>query len=356
MMVASQALRGNFFGYITSRSPLGYPTSILPLHPDVMFLERRPDILMWFDPIYRVLGEQVESHDVLHMRRYTMAGDPWGLSPVKQAAVAIGMSLSATEYGYRYFKESANPSGVLSTDADLDEPAVKRQQKEWIASHGGRRLPAVLTNGFEFKPLTISPNESQFLETRGFQRSEICVLYGVPPVLIGESGDISGWGTGLEAIKRHAVTFTFTPWTSGMESVLSGCLPAGQYVRFDYDSLLRGDPDMRYQQHERGIKAGFLRPNEARSEEELEPVPGGDVLFQPSGLVPLGWPSATGGPAQPLDNPGTKPTKPPLPGNPVGGGEDNPNSRELMELFNGAYFQDDSRDDADADNTNFRLV
>lgn len=358
MMVASMALRGNFFGYITSRNMLGYPTSILPLHPDIMFLERRPDILLWFDPVYRIMGEQVEAHDVLHMRRFTMAGDPWGLSPVKQAAVAIGMSLSASEYGYRYFKESANPSGILSTDQELDEPAVARQQKEWIASHGGRRLPAVLTHGFKFDPIAISPEESQFLATRGFQRSEICVLFGVPPVLIGESGDISGWGTGLEAIKRHAVTFTFNPWTSCMESVLSACLPAGQYVRFDYDSLLRGDPDQRYQQHERGIRAGFLKPNEARAAEELEPVSGGDILMQPSNAVPLGWPAAASAGGNQQENPHEEPQgkpgkKPVVPSKPIGGGED---ARLLREAFNGTYFQDDARDAADADNTSYRLV
>lgn len=738
MMVASMALRGNFFGYITSRNQLGYPTSILPLHPDVMFLERRPDILLWFDPVYRVMGEQVEAQDVLHMRRFTMAGDPWGLSPVRQAATTIGMSLAANEYGYRYFKDSANPSGTLSTDQDLDEGAVARQQKEWISSHSGRRLPAVLTNGFQFKPISISPNESQFLETRGFQRSEICVMFGVPPVLIGESGDISGWGclpgdslvftttgpvpieevkagdevwsfdtergvhvakvtgqvmtghkplltiktrgrdlrltrnhhvtirryfgradgrrvgecgwetlqvfaseirkgdylivphgmadgdcrtspdgqeltvgkmeflglylgdgnrdqgrveiahardedhmphyrkvienefgvapytdgrgtrtrfssadvialiesgftgkastkrvpgwvfrlapelqlallrgyldsdgsvnngsigyascnkmlledirhmcmqlgipvgkvglgrkagpmtikgktymskdkwqlqlsslrqnsmigsnsprkaerftelahnnknpskrlrqrydedwerqgdnrkpigpppagavyhkvvsiekgelavpvydisvcgpahyvadgvivgnTGLEAIKRHAVTFTFTPWTSCMESVLSACLPAGQYVRFEYNSLLRGDPDQRYQQHERGIRAGFLMPNEARAAEELAPAPGGDVLMQPSNAVPLGWPAAAAAGApddgQPV-NPGRKPS---VPAKAIGGGED---ARLFEESFNGRYYQDDERDGVDAENTNFRLV
>jgi HK97 family phage portal protein len=195
MVVASLALRGNSYHLVTSRDKLNNPTSLLPLHPDIVFLERRPDILMWFEPVYRVMGEQVNRADMIHIRRFTMPGEPWGLSPVKQAAVAIGMSLGAEEFGYRYFKESANPSGILFTDQDLDEKAVERQQKNWIASHGGRRLPAVLTNGFQWQNLTISPEESQFLATRQFQRSEICLMYGVPPILIGDTKECVVAGT-----------------------------------------------------------------------------------------------------------------------------------------------------------------
>ncbi len=196
MTVASMALRGNAYSYITNRDKAGYPTALLPLHPDIVFLERRPDILMWFDPIYRIMGEPVPSDDMIHMRRFTMPGEPWGLSPIKQAAVAIGMSLSAEEYGYRYFKESANPSGILSTDqTDFDEGAIERLQQNWIQSHGGRRLPAFLTGGFKFQQISISPEESMFLETRQFQRSEICILYNVPPILIGDTKECVVAGT-----------------------------------------------------------------------------------------------------------------------------------------------------------------
>jgi HK97 family phage portal protein len=195
MVVASMALRGNSYHYITSRDKNGiYPTALLPLHPDIVFLERRPDILMWFEPIYRIMGEPIPAQDMIHMRRFTMPGEPWGLSPIRQAAVAIGMGLAAEEYGYRYFKESANPSGTLSTDQNLDEGAITRLQNNWISSQGGRRLPAILTNGMKWETLSISPDESQFLTTRQFQRSEICIMYGVPPILIGDTKETTAWG------------------------------------------------------------------------------------------------------------------------------------------------------------------
>ena len=326
MVVASMALRGNSYHYVTERDNAGFPTALLPLHPDVVHLERRPDILMWFDPIYRVLGERVATEDIIHIRRYTMPGDPYGLSPIRQAAVAIGMGLSAEEFGYRYFKDSANPSGVLSTDQDLGEDAVQRVQKNWIASHGGRRLPAVLTNGFDWKSLSISPEESQFLETRQFQRSEICMLYGVPPILIGDTKETTAWGTGVEQITRGAVTYTFSAWTACIESELSALLPRGQFVRFDYNALLRGDAETRFNSHKTAIQSTFKTINEVRAEEEMDPIEGGDVLMVPTNLAE--FPPKEEEVAPPAETPVSAPADEsapaPVPSKPISGGEKPP--------------------------------
>ena len=337
MVVASMALRGNSYHMVVERDGNGFPTSILPLHPDIVHLERRPDILMWFDPIYRVLGEPVPAQDIIHIRRYCMPGDPYGLSPIRQAAVAIGMGLSAEEYGYRYFKDSANPSGVLSTDQDLGDEAVQRVQKNWIASHGGRRLPAVLTNGFDWKNLSITPEESQFLETRQFQRSEICMLYGVPPILIGDTKETTAWGTGVEQITRGAVTFTFSAWTACIESELSALLPRGQFVRFEYDSLLRGDTETRYNAHKVAIQGSFKTINEVRAEEEMDPIAGGDVVLQPTNLAEFPYDSAkeaaAKAPPPPVGKPADEKQPEKLPAKPISGGEKQPvNGKPVGEL------------------------
>lgn len=329
-IVASLALRGNFYGLITSRDKNERPTAVMPLHPDSVFLERRTDILRWFDPVYRVMGEQMPTVDMCHIRRFTMPGEPWGLSPIRQAAVAVGMSLASEEYGYRYFRESANPSGQLTTDQDLDEGAVQRAQQNWIASHGGRKLPAVLTGGFKFAPLAIQPNESQFLETRQFQRSEICIMYGVPPILIGDTKETTAWGTGVEQITIGAVTYTFRAWTSCIESVFSRMLPANQFVRFDYSALLRGDIKTRFEAYDKALKAFWITPNEVRAQEEMEPLTHGDEPLQPANFVPLGMqPDPYGMLVKPASAPSPvsqNPVPPPssVPEKPIAGGESEP--------------------------------
>ena len=78
------------------------------------------------------------------------------------------------------------------------ERLVSVTAQAWIASHGGRRRPAVLSSGFKYKPIAIRPDESQFLETRKFQRGEIGMMFGIPPHMIGNTDTTSNWGTGIE--------------------------------------------------------------------------------------------------------------------------------------------------------------
>jgi HK97 family phage portal protein len=323
MVIANLALRGNSYHLITSRDGAGWPTAMLPLHPDIVFLERRTDILTWFDPIYRVMGEQVNKNDICHIRRFTMPGEPWGLSPIRQAAVAIGLSLASEEYGYRYFRESANPTGMLMTDQNLDPDAVERQQQNWIASHGGRRLPAVLTGGFKWAPLSIAPDESQFLATREFQRTDICIMFGVPPVLIGDTKATTAWGTGIQQLTQGAVTYTFRPWTACIEQTISDLLPRGQYISFDFDALLKGDIDTRFKAYQVAINTGWLSRNEARGKEEMEPKPELDDFLVPVNMAPAGHNptltaalSAHGTPGE--KPPTNEPSQPPRNGQPVG--------------------------------------
>lgn len=329
MIMASLALRGNSYHMVTGRDNRMQPTSLLPLHPDLVYLERRPDILAWYDPIYRVMGQQVDKNDIVHIRRFTMPGEPWGLSPVRQAAVAIGLSLGAEEYGYRWFKESANPSGLLMTDQNLDPENVERQQQNWIASHAGRRLPAVLTGGFKWQNLSVSPEESQFLETRQFQRSEICIMFGVPPILIGDTKETTAWGTGVEQITLGAITYTFRSWTGCIESIISGLLPRGQFVRFDFDALLRGDIDTRYKAYQVAVNTGFMSRNEVRSKEEMEPAAGLDTYLQPVNMAPSGFDPAKTAALKATGAPGEKPPEP-QPSEPVGGGENTPRNGKVV--------------------------
>ena len=290
MVMATLLLRGNSFHLITGRDKADYPTSFMPLHPDMVHVERRVNVLEWYDPIYRVMGERVPSEDIVHIRRFTLPGEPLGLTPIQQAAASIGMGLAAENYGLRYFKDSANPSSILRTDQTLTDEEIERNQKQWISSHGGRgRYPAILSGGFEWKPISISPNESQFLETRGYQVTDIAMFYGVPPHLIGHTEKSTSWGTGIEQQNIGFNSYSVRGWTSCIESVFSNFLPAGQFVKFDPSALLQGDIKTRYDSYMSARNSGWMSVNEIRQREELPPIKDGDGYIQPMNYAPLGF-------------------------------------------------------------------
>lgn len=290
MMVDSLALRGNSYHYVTGRDENLWPTGLLPLHPDMVQVEVPPGE-QWTNPTYRVGGTVVPSMDILHIKRFVQPGWPEGLSPIRQAAAVIGMALSAEEYGYRYFKDAASPSGALMTDQTLPADKVKDVQKEWIASHGGRRLPAVLTGGFKWAPISITPEESQFLQTRQFQDNQIMRLFGIPPHMLGDHQKATSWGTGIEQLSIGFLTFTLNSWLFCMEEAFSRIIPRGQYMKFDADVLLRGDTASRWQAHQLARNIGAKNGDEIRAAEGMPPIEDGTgaMYWQPVNMTKLGY-------------------------------------------------------------------
>ena len=293
--VACLALKGESLAVIMSRDRFEFATSILPIHPDCWTVEADRDT---GKPVYKVEGERVPTEDVVHIRRFSLPGELHGLSPIAAARQGIGLGLAAERYGARFFADSANPSSVLETDQDLTEEQALRNQQAWIDSHGGRRRPAMLSGGLKWRPISITPEESQFLQTRSYQRSEIAMLFGIPPHMIGDTEKSTSWGTGIEQQGIGFVTYTLTNWLNPIESAFSKLLPRGQYARLNVNALLRGDMKARFDAYVSARNAGWLNVNEIRELEDRAPVPNGDDYIQPLNMGPLGSdPLATKEPA-----------------------------------------------------------
>lgn len=286
-ILMSLLLRGNAFGYITATTRDGWPTEIIPLHPDLCRPMRNPTTGAIE---YHVATGKTElawpRGPIWHVRGLTLPGWIQGLSPIGCARQGIGLALSAEEFGARFFGDSAQPSGALSVKDDIpDTPAgnlkAKRIIKRWRATHGRRRLPALLTNGATWQALTINPNEAQFLETRQFQLSDIARFYLVPPHMIGDVDRSTSWGTGIEQQGIGFVTYTCGTWLVRLEQAVRRILPDPQYMRFNVNGLQRGDYKTRHEGYALARMWGLKTANQIATLEDEPPIEGGDVLLQP---------------------------------------------------------------------------
>jgi HK97 family phage portal protein len=289
VMVVSLAMRGNFYGLVAERDRLEHPAMIKPLHPDHVRVDRDPttgERRVWLGG-----AQRIPVRDLFHIKAFTLPGAEEGLSPVAMARQSLGLGLAAEAFGAKWFRDGAAPSSVLETDADLNDTQVRRIQQQWIASHGGRRRPAVLSGGVTWKPISITPDESQFLETRKMQVSEIARMFGVPPHMIGDVERSTSWGTGIEQQSIGFVTYTLRPWLTRIESALTDVLPRGQFVKFNVDGLLRGDIKSRYTAYQLALNNGFANVDEVRALEDRPPIPGGlgQKFRQPMNHAPLGY-------------------------------------------------------------------
>lgn len=286
VMVVSLAMRGNFYGQVVERDRLEYPTVIQPLHPDMVRLDRDPQT---YDKRVWINGNRYPIADLFHIRAFTLPGQLEGLSPISMARQTLGLGLAAEQFGARWFRDGAAASSVLETEQSLTDDQVLRVQQVWVQSHGGRRRPAVLSGGFTWKPITITPEESQFLETRKFQTAEVARFFGIPPHMIGDVERSTSWGTGIEQQGIGFVTYTLAPWLNRIEAAFNRVTPLGQFVKFNVSALLRGDVKSRYEAYRTAIEWGFTNRDEVRALEDLPPIPGGlgRQFIQPLNFGPL---------------------------------------------------------------------
>jgi hypothetical protein len=171
----------------------------------------------------------------------------------------------------------------------------------------------VLTGGASFKPITISPEQAQFLETRRFQKSEIALLYRVPAYLV-DSTVSSTWGTGIEEQNKFFVDQTLMPWIVRIEQAVSTfLLPGFQYIRFNVDARLRAKTKDRYESYQLGLTNGFLNSDEVRAMEDLGPLPKklGQRFYRPLNLGVVGEEEKAAKEEKP--SAGQPPVAPPIP-------------------------------------------
>lgn len=273
-------LWGNAYAQII-RNGKGEVIALYPLMPNHMEVDRAPDGRIYYkytrDSSEANAGKDARviltSDDVLHIPGLGFDGLV-GYSPIAMAKNAIGMAIACEEYGAKFFANGAAPSGVLEHPGTLKDPA--RVRDSWNAAYGGSansHKVAVLEEGMKYTPISISPNEAQFLETRKFQINEIARIFRVPPHMVGDLEKATF--SNIENETLNFVKYTLDPWVIRWEQSLGRALFNPQekkeyFFRFNLDGLLRGDYASRMSGYATGIQNGIFSVNDCRELENMD--------------------------------------------------------------------------------------
>lgn len=216
-----------------------------------------------------------------------------GYSPIAMAKNTIGMSMSAEEYGAKFFSNGATPSGILEYPGTIKNPEMIR--KSWNNGFSGNNSHkvAVLEEGMKYTPISIPPNEAQFLETRKFQINEIARIFRIPPHMVGDLEKSSF--SNIEQQSLEFVKYTLDPWVSRWEQninkkLLKDSEKEKYFVKFNVDGLLRGDYQSRMNGYSIGRQNGWMSANDIRKLENLDLIPkeeGGDLYLVNGNMLPL---------------------------------------------------------------------
>ena len=293
-------LWGNAYSQII-RNGKGEVIALYPLMPDRMNVERDSKGQLYYeytvsmDDAPTVKGSTVilPPSEVLHIPGLGFDGLV-GYSPIAMAKNAIGMAIACEEYGAKFFANGAQPSGVLEHPGTLKDPSRVREswQSTFGGSHNANKV-AVLEEGMKYTPISISPEQAQFLETRKFQINEIARIFRVPPHMVGDLEKSSF--SNIEQQSLEFVKYTLDPWVSRWEQSMARSLLTPEekkqyFMKFNVDGLLRGDYQSRMNGYAVGRQNGWMSANDIRELENLDRIPeelGGDLYLINGNMMPL---------------------------------------------------------------------
>lgn len=297
---------GNAYAEI-ERDRSGRPVALWPMLPDRTTPKRADGIGLYYE--YKLKSGQavnIRASDVLHIHGFGWDGTT-GYDTIAYMTDPIGRALATDEHAGAFFKNGAQPIGALATKEKLSPAAIQNIKESFGNSHGSVKnffKEVILTEGVEWKSFSISPENSQLLETRKFTIGDIARIWRIPPHMLGDLEKAT-----FSNIEHQGIEFakyTILPWAIRWEQELNRkVLPAGQYCKFNMASLMRGDMQNRYNAYKIGREWGWLSADDIRALEDMDPIGG---IAGAAYIVPLNYQLASD-----LDKPKEAPAPKPAP-------------------------------------------
>tara|TARA_R110001599_G_scaffold132349_1_gene309057 strand:+ start:1292 stop:2500 length:1209 start_codon:yes stop_codon:yes gene_type:complete len=292
ILMTNLVLNGNSFFKI-ERDGNARPISLNYIHSDNVSCK-----LVDGELYYETRGENSEiisNENMLHFLGLGYDGIK-GKSVIETHRDTIGLSIAANRYGGSFYGNAAAPSGILSHPGKLSKEAAERLKYSWNSTYAGgpnnAHKTAILEEGMAFKPVSLSPQDADFLNTRKFQVSEIARIFRVPPHMIGDLERAT-----FSNIEQQSLDFlihTLRPYLVNLEQELERKLfreneQDSYYIKFNTNGLLRGDSEARAKFYKDMSSIGVLSVNEIRRLEDLNDIGDiGDQHYYALNYAPIG--------------------------------------------------------------------
>ena len=281
-MMTHLLLWGNSFNQVIRDGKNGI-LGLYPLLPENVEVDRDDHGELYY--VYHAYTDEApgEMNKDIYFRRDEILHIPGlgfnglvGFSPIAMMKNALGTNLAVEKYGSAFFKNGAQPSGVLEHPGVLKDP--EKIRRNWSAVYGGANNAhqvALLEEGMSYKPISLPPEDSQFLSTRQFGVEEICRIFRVPPHMVQDLQRATF--NNIEHMGIEFVMHTLMPWLVRIEQAMIKDLLVEEeqnelFPKFNVDGLMRGDYKSRMEGYAIAINNGIMSVNDVRRLENLDPL------------------------------------------------------------------------------------
>lgn len=234
----------------------------------------------------------IEPSEILHLRGFSDDG-LIGTSVLSRAADKIKAMNEQVQFEKDLYTQRAQPSGILKVATDMTKEAKNKVREEWqktYAGSGNAFKIAILDNGLDYTPISISPKDAQFVESSETSIADIARFFLVPLYKIqagkqaynsNEQNSIEYVTTALApTVKQYEEEFTY-------KCLFEKEISQNKEVVINMNSELRGDTKTRAEWYKAMRDVGVYSPNDIRSYEDLEAIKGGDLRIAPLNSIPL---------------------------------------------------------------------
>lgn len=283
------ALRGNFFALKNRglNKTTGRIKELIPLAPGIVNeVVQNQDYSLTYKCKYPD-GTLIDvpGSEISHVRGMVSNGY-MGMNPIQYIRECIGLSMATEEFGARYFGNGTHPGMIIEKEGPALSAQALANYKESISEVysglGKAHRFMLLEEGMKAKPITINPEDSQFLETRKYQKSEIVDIFFAMPLTVMGTGDNTPTFASAEQFDLEFSKYGLMPWLVTLEkSIYRDLLTPEErkiyYAKFRAEGLLRGSFKEQMDGFAIAIDKEILNPNECRELLDRNPYQGGEV-------------------------------------------------------------------------------
>lgn len=224
-------------------------------------------------------------NEVIHLKNLSIDG-VLGVSTLTFARITAQIASTGDNETLNRFAKGGNVRGLVANETGIKGFGdVQDSELENLAAaldkrfQTGERIVSI-PGRVDFKQLSLSSTDMQFLESRKFTVREICRFFGVHPSFVFD--DTSNNYKSAEMANVAFLSNTLNPMLRKIECELHRKLIAPNLCcerRFEFDrrSLYACDLSSRVQYQTQTIAAGIYTVNDWRRAENMPPIEGGDT-------------------------------------------------------------------------------
>ena len=302
-------LSGN--SYLIGSGGEGPPKELYCLRPDrVKIVPGQMSLPLSYD--YTINGKVVSQYEVdqttgesavKHFKLFHPKHDHLGLSPLVSAATNIDSHNLTNVHNVSLLQNGARPSGAVIFKpkdetgssvqlSDSQRAQIIKDMESRFSGTGNAGRPMLLEGDFSFQQMGMSPKDMDFSVLKKMSAIDIALCFGVPAQLVGipDAQTYNNMPEARLALYEETIIPILRRIQSDLNEWLTPKFGDGLRLEYDIDSIpaMAESRKRVFESVVSGVNAGILTRNEAREKLGFDPIKGGDALFIPATMMPIG--------------------------------------------------------------------